>query len=119
MCAKMPFWGLDITKNEGEMGNESLKPDRDPVADLADDMTATVEALLTAGSVGETLARLIELAVSTIDGCDYAGIFVSEGGVISTPPTPWWSSSTVSSRAPERVRVSMPCRGARRSTPTT
>ena len=81
----MPFWGLDITKNEGEMGNESLKPDRDPVADLADDMTATVEALLTAGSVGETLARLIELAVSTIDGCDYAGIFVSEGGVISTP----------------------------------
>jgi hypothetical protein len=31
------------------------------------------------------LQRTVEVAVETIDGCDYAGIFVLEGDTISTP----------------------------------
>jgi hypothetical protein len=71
----------------GELGKQHDLPAAglDPHADLAGSMSGTVAALFSAGSVGETLAQLVALAVSTIDGCDYAGIFLVEDRRISTP----------------------------------
>jgi hypothetical protein len=70
----------------GEVGGQEFGTTGfDPHADLAGSMAGTVAALFSAGGVGETLAQLVELAVSTIDGCDYAGIFLIEDGEISTP----------------------------------
>lgn len=33
----------------------------------------------------ETLARVVDVAVTTIEGCDFAGLFVAHEGVVSTP----------------------------------
>jgi hypothetical protein len=44
-----------------------------------------VEVLFSAGSVDDTLRQVVSLAVSTIEGCDAAGIFVFEHDVVSTP----------------------------------
>jgi hypothetical protein len=57
----------------------------DPHADLTENLSETVRALFSAGGVGETLAQLVDLAVTTIEGCDYAGIFLVEDGKIGTP----------------------------------
>ena len=45
----------------------------------------TARILFTAGSVTHTLSRVVELAVATIEGCDFAGLFLVEGDVVTTP----------------------------------
>lgn len=45
----------------------------------------TARALFAAGGVDETLARIVGFAVSTIEGCDYAGIFLIHDDVVTTP----------------------------------
>jgi hypothetical protein len=57
----------------------------DPTSELAGNLTRTAEALFSAGGRGDTLQRVVELAVETIDGCDFAGIFVLDGDTITTP----------------------------------
>ncbi len=51
---------------------------------LSSELTArfseTAGALFSAGSTEATLQRVVDLAVATIEGCDWAGIFVLEGG---------------------------------------
>lgn len=41
--------------------------------------------LFAADSVDATLVRIVDLAVATIEGCDFAGIFLLEGGTVVTP----------------------------------
>jgi hypothetical protein len=41
--------------------------------------------LFSAGTVGDTLQALVDLAVETIEGCDYAGIFLLGEGGVTTP----------------------------------
>jgi GAF domain-containing protein len=41
--------------------------------------------LFSAGSVTDTLARVVEVAITTIEGCDYAGLLLSNGGAVTTP----------------------------------
>jgi hypothetical protein len=58
---------------------------RDPFADLTDDFSATARILFSAGGVKDTLAQVVGVAVATIEGCDFAGLFVAEGGAVTTP----------------------------------
>lgn len=46
---------------------------------------AMARTLLAQGDVQETLQRIVELAVQTIDGCDHAGITLLHGRKLTTP----------------------------------
>jgi GAF domain-containing protein len=59
--------------------------DGDSLSEFALSFTQTAQALFTAGDVSATLTRVVELAVGTIEGCDYAGIFLIEGDRVTTP----------------------------------
>ncbi len=65
-------------------GDEAPGSGPDPAAELSGTISKTVEALFSDGSVAGTLDQLVALAVVTIEGCDFAGIFVSEQGAVST-----------------------------------
>jgi GAF domain-containing protein len=45
----------------------------------------TARALFLAGGVEATLRAVVNLAVATIEGCDFAGVFVLEKGRVTTP----------------------------------
>ena len=51
--------------------------DRDSYADLARSFSDTARILFSAGSVDGTLERVVDMAVTTIEGCDFAGLFVA------------------------------------------
>jgi putative methionine-R-sulfoxide reductase with GAF domain len=59
--------------------------DSDPTSELAADFSETARILFAAGSVIDTLAQVVELAVTTIDGCDFAGLFLLEKEVVTSP----------------------------------
>jgi ANTAR domain/GAF domain len=64
---------------------ESTRPPEDPVGELANSISQAARALFSNGSVTDTLQRVVDLSVSTLDACDYAGIFLLDGNVITTP----------------------------------
>lgn len=68
-----------------EPPNTDQDASQDPAAALADDFSQTARALFAAGSPQETLAEVVRLAVATIEGCDFAGIFLLEDGTVTTP----------------------------------
>lgn len=51
----------------------------DLTEEIAADVAAIAQALFSAGGTDETVARIVELAVETIDGCDFAGLVVLRG----------------------------------------
>lgn len=53
--------------------------------DLAEQLVQVTRDLLGAGDVQQTLQRMVDLAVETIDGCDHAGLTLVVGGRIETP----------------------------------
>lgn len=57
----------------------------DPASALNDDFSHTARALFAAGSREQTLAQVVALAIATIEGCDYAGIFLVDGVEVTTP----------------------------------
>ncbi len=57
----------------------------DPTTELTTGIAETARALFSAGSVGDTLQQVVDLAVESIDGCDFAGVFLLEGDLITTP----------------------------------
>jgi GAF domain-containing protein len=59
--------------------------DRDSLSELSRNVTETAQILFTAGSVTDTLSSVVDLAVATIDGCDFAGIFFLVDGAVVTP----------------------------------
>jgi GAF domain-containing protein len=70
---------------------DSMVPNRDPTteteqtSELTSNISQTVKALFSAGSVEDTLTQVADLAVSTIEGCDFAGIFLVGGEGVTTP----------------------------------
>ncbi|MHB8431344.1 MAG: ANTAR domain-containing protein [Acidimicrobiales bacterium] len=52
--------------------------------ELAADLSEVARTLFAAGGVEETLQAIVDLAVTTIDGCDVAGIFLTRGDQIAT-----------------------------------
>lgn len=54
------------------------------IAAIAADVSETATLLFSAGSVADTLSQVVNLAVSTIEGCDFAGIFLLSEGTVRT-----------------------------------
>jgi len=73
--------GDDEAVAEGERSSAT----EDLTSRFTEGFAASARALFSAGSVTDTLQRLVELAVETIEGCDFAGVFVVDGDVVTTP----------------------------------
>jgi GAF domain-containing protein len=64
----------------------SAVADPETVSDeLAKSLSESAGALFSAGSVEETLQRIVDVAVDTIDGCDLAGVFLVVDERVTTP----------------------------------
>jgi hypothetical protein len=73
------------TMNGDVMGDDAVPPSEvDPALELVATVAQTV-SLFSTGSVQETLDQVVGLAVSAIDGCDFAGIFLMKGESVTTP----------------------------------
>jgi GAF domain-containing protein len=72
--------GSDIVRSTEHPAN----PDNS-FSEFAISFAENAKALFAAGDVQSTLAIVVELAVATIDGCDFAGLFLIEGDTVSTP----------------------------------
>lgn len=63
--------------------------DNPPEVDSAEleltEFSATARTLFAAGGVDDTLTEIVDLAVSTIEGCDFAGIFIVQNSTVTTP----------------------------------
>lgn len=64
---------------------EQLGTTEDRTAELTASFTETARVLFSADNVTDTLQRVVDAAVATIDGCDFAGIFLLEGDTVTTP----------------------------------
>jgi GAF domain-containing protein len=67
-----------------ETGGET-RVDRDSFGALTNDFSETARLLFSAGSVTDTLTQVVDLAVATIEGCDFAGLFLVEDDDVTTP----------------------------------
>lgn len=65
--------------------SEPTGTDRDPAVALAEEFSQACRSLFAAGSGQATLAEVVRLAVATIEGCDFAGIFLIDGATVTTP----------------------------------
>src|ERR1700728_4259439 len=74
---------MDTTKNQASLGHPTV--DQDSTSELAADIAETARILFAAGSVTNTLAQVVALAVATIEGCDFAGLFLLDKNVITAP----------------------------------
>jgi GAF domain-containing protein len=59
--------------------------DGDTFSEFALSFSESARILFSAGSVTQTLASVVKVAVATIEGCDFAGLFLIDGDVVSTP----------------------------------
>jgi hypothetical protein len=66
-------------------GDRPLTVDLDSLSELSQSVSQIAGALFAAGNVLETLTSVAELAVATIEGCDFAGIVTIDTGVPTTP----------------------------------
>ncbi len=63
---------------------ESETLGQDPVAELTATFSETARLLFSAGSVNSTLEQIVAVAVETIEGCDFAGLFLVHGDKVVT-----------------------------------
>jgi GAF domain-containing protein len=79
---------METTKGaakEGPPGEVPPQVDRDSFSEFALTFSEMQRSLFAAGSVTNTLLSVVDLAVSTIEGCDCAGLFLIDTGVVTTP----------------------------------
>lgn len=55
----------------------------DPIADLDASLSGVARALFAAGSVTATLQAVVDLATESVEGCDFAGIFLLDGDQVT------------------------------------
>jgi hypothetical protein len=67
------------------LGERPTTVNQDSLTELSRSVSQAAGALFAAGTVTETLTSVVELAVATIEGCDYAGLFTMDAGAITTP----------------------------------
>lgn len=63
---------------------QSPTSEADPANALAVAFSQTAKTLFAAGTTEETLAKVTSLALTTIEGCDLAGIFIVDGETVKT-----------------------------------
>jgi hypothetical protein len=59
--------------------------DPDSVSELTANFSETARILFSAGGVHATLEQVVAVAVETIEGCDFAGLFILEGNTVVAP----------------------------------
>jgi GAF domain-containing protein len=59
--------------------------DKESFSEFAASFSETAQILFSAGTVIDTLTGVVDLAVATIEGCDFAGIFLIDDDVVTTP----------------------------------
>lgn len=64
---------------------EQSRTQDDQAAELTKSFAETAQILFSAGSVKDTMQALVDLAVRTIESCDFAGIFLLGEGGVTTP----------------------------------
>jgi GAF domain-containing protein len=74
---------MDSTEDRTSVDRATL--DEDPTSGLAADFSETARIPFAAGSATDTLAQVVALAVATIEGCDFAGLFLLENDVVTSP----------------------------------
>ena len=62
-----------------------LTVNQDSLSELSRSVSRTAETLFAAGNVTDTLSSVVGLAVATIEGCDFAGLFTTGVGALTTP----------------------------------
>jgi GAF domain-containing protein len=74
------------TGDGDDMADEEVPTiELDPNSVLAANISQMVLALFAGGTVAETLVQVADLAVSTIEGCDFAGIFLEADDQVTAP----------------------------------
>ncbi len=63
---------------------QPVSASEDPAIALTTEFLSATRALITAGRIQDTLTQVTATAVATIEGCDFAGIFLAEAGVVTT-----------------------------------
>jgi GAF domain-containing protein len=58
---------------------------QDPVAELTANFSEIARLLFSAGSVNKTLEQIVAISVETVEGCDFAGLFLVQGDIVVTP----------------------------------
>jgi hypothetical protein len=72
--------------NQGAMASTDYPSTQDSSAsDITERLAETARALFAPDNLGDTLQRVVDLAVDTIDGCDFAGIFILDDKGLTTP----------------------------------
>jgi hypothetical protein len=66
------------------IGENPVTPD-DRSSELSAGFSETAQALFSAGNPADTLRAVVDLAVETIDGCDFASIFVLDSATLTVP----------------------------------
>jgi GAF domain-containing protein len=59
--------------------------DSEFAAEITGDFAHTAGILFSGRNANDTLAKVLLTAVATLDGCDFAGIFILEGEEVTTP----------------------------------
>ena len=67
------------------IGEHPVTPD-DRSSELTASFSETAQALFSAGNPADTLRAVVDLAVETIDGCDFASIFVLDANTFTCGP---------------------------------
>jgi GAF domain-containing protein len=73
------------TKAPMNPNETQTSPGDDAISELTDNFAETARILFSAGSVADTLQEVVTLSVATIDGCDFAGLFLLDGVAVTTP----------------------------------
>jgi GAF domain-containing protein len=73
----------NVTSSDRDDASETIE--MDPLAALTTNLSETAQILFSAGGVHSTLQQVVTVAVHTIEGCDFAGLFLMQEGVIVTP----------------------------------
>ncbi len=68
-----------------DTNDTQVSPGADAIAELTDNFAETARILFAAGRVSDTLREVVTLSVATIEGCDFAGLFLLDGVAITTP----------------------------------
>ncbi len=87
-------WIMTLTDAESPASNggavsggtkTSIADAGDPTDELCTRISLLAETVFAAGDVTATLAQVVNLAAESLEGCDHAGAFVTEGNRITAP----------------------------------
>lgn len=73
-----------MTGTDSATTEEPPTTNETPVSELAIDFSGASKILFSAGSLEDILVRVLELSVTTVEACEFAGMFLVEEGAVVT-----------------------------------